>query len=176
MGTQYSEEELALLKKRLVESKAATLPFGQRLDAATIVDVDVTDTLAGKSLVTLTQSVNGVTHKGFPYTVQRENLGDVINSLDLHSVLAGLDFPNQTAETLATTLTESGLTIDAASIEVTDAIEELLVLTCTNKSIRFKGTVRIRKLDGEVPTIETLESQSGDTIVDQSGNPIEINP
>lgn len=151
MGTQYSEEELALLKKRLVESKAATLPFGQRLDAATIVDVDVTDTLAGRSLVTLTQSVDGVTHKGFPYTVRRENLSEVINTLDLTSALAGLDFPSQTAESVATILTESGLTIDAASIEITDALEELLVLRCTNKSIRYKGTVRIARATTEVP-------------------------
>lgn len=171
MSTQYSEEELALLKKRLVESKAASLPFGQRLDAAAIVDVNVTDTLAGQSLITITQSVDGVTHKGFPYIVRRENLSEVMNALDLTSTLAGLDFPSQTAESVATILTEAGLTIDAASIEITDALKNLLVLRCTNKSIRYFGEVRLSAdIHGAFILTESsypLNSTAGDNIVPQ---------
>lgn len=143
MGTQYSPEELALLKKHIVESTSANLPFGQPIDVESIVDVDVVDTLNNSSLVTLNHTVDGKVVKSVPFQIKRENLSTVVQELDLTSAFAGVDFTKLTVEDVAETLTEAGLTIDAASIEITDAIEELLVIRCTRKSVRYKGEVRI---------------------------------
>lgn len=106
------------------------------------------------------------------YGYNRENLRQVIESeLGLNSeVIVSGDI---NAETVAEFYTNMGITILPEEITVTNIVNKAVYIKTTNQSLRFYGEVML-VLSGsdDAGNDVYLQSDAGDTLLDQSGNPL----